>query len=110
MDSSKANPKRCVSSSKKTVIIDYLDNATEVIRLLKFTGKADIVLVEGWKNSSLNKIEVYRECVNKPLLYKNDNNFVAIATDKINLKLERDIKLLNLNNVSEIADFIIEYS
>ena len=99
-----------VSSSKKTAIIDYLDNETKVSSLLDFTGKADIVLVEGWKNSSLNKIEVYRECVNKPLLYKNDNNFVALATDKADLKLERNIRLLNLNNVSQIANFIIEYS
>ena len=100
-----------VSSSKKTAVIEYMKNFNEGIEnLLKYVGSYDIVLIEGWKNGNFNKIEVFRESVNKPILYKNDRNFVAIATDNPDLKLERDVVLLNLNNTKQVADFIIKYN
>ena len=97
------------ASSKKLAIIENRKNIRHIESILELTGKVDIVLVEGWKHSNLKKIEVYREVLKKPLLCKNDFNFVAIASNKQNFKLERDIVNLDLNNVNEIADFIINF-
>jgi len=97
-----------VSSSKKLAVIDYNHGKKTIDNILELSGAADIVLVEGWKNSRLKKIEIYRDSIKKPILYKNDMNFIAVASDNPNLKLERKIMLLNLNNVQQIANFIIE--
>tara|TARA_X000000950_G_scaffold277719_1_gene367533 strand:+ start:426 stop:932 length:507 start_codon:yes stop_codon:yes gene_type:complete len=97
------------ASSKKLAIIENSKTVRHIESILELTGKVDIVLVEGWKHSNLNKIEVYREVLKKPLLCENDFNFVAIASNKQNFILKRDIAMLDLNNVNQIADFIINF-
>ena len=66
----------------------------------------DILLVEGFKTHSHDKIEVHRPEAQKPLLCTDDPYIIAIATD---VPLEGSaLPQLDLNNVSEICDFIIE--
>ncbi len=52
----------------------------------------------------IQKIEIHRHELNKPLLFKEDNNIFAIASNK---RIEANIPLLDLNNIDEISDFII---
>ena len=96
------------SSSQWAVINQSNDKEKDLNFLLKNTIRADIVLVEGWKYSNIKKIEVYREEVNKEFLYKNDDNIVAIALENSNTEIYKDIFKLDLNNYSNIADFIIK--
>ena len=103
-----------ISSSKQWATINRVVNNNELSldNLLKYSTEYDLVLVEGWKYSNLdNKIEVFREINNKPLLYENDNKIIAIASDKIDSLEEKKVQvpLLDLNNFSEIAKFIIKY-
>ena len=65
--------------------------------------------MEGWKTSNIKKIEVYRSVLKKPLLYKLDNSFIAIATNEKNFTPNRRINVLDLDNAEEIADFIINF-
>ena len=69
--------------------------------------KLDIILVEGCKPEAIPKIELYRPALNHPLIHKEDNSVIAIASDD---KIEADIDLpqLDLNNHQAIVDFIIE--
>lgn len=66
----------------------------------------DLIVVEGFKNEPIPKIEIYRPALNKPLLAEADTNIIAIASDgAVNSKLP----VLDLNNPVEIAGFILQW-
>ncbi len=65
----------------------------------------DILLVEGFKSHHHHKIEVHRPAADKPLLYTDDPYIIAIATDGV--LSDTALPQLDLNNISEICDFII---
>lgn len=71
-------------------------------------SKLDLVLVEGFKQASFPKIELYRKEVKKPQLYIDDDNIIAVACDEV-IQLDSDIPLLDLNNIEQIAMFIQRY-
>ena len=66
----------------------------------------DIVLTEGFKKSSLPKIELHRQERSATLLCRgeeDDPTLVAVASDE---RLELDVPVLDLNNAEMVADFI----
>jgi molybdopterin-guanine dinucleotide biosynthesis protein B len=67
----------------------------------------DLVLVEGFKTEHIPKIEVHRAALGKPLLFPDDPDIIAIATDAEPGTLATDLPQLNLNRPAEIADFIL---
>lgn len=73
--------------------------------------KTDLILVEGFKHEGISKIELHRPKLGKPLLYPNDPDIIAIATDQVNLPAVKPDKkqcpILDINNVTEITTFII---
>jgi len=71
------------------------------------TDELDLILVEGFKHSEYSKIELHRPSMGKPLLYPQDENIIAIATDQA-LPEKPGIKKLDLNQPEEIVDFITE--
>jgi molybdopterin-guanine dinucleotide biosynthesis protein B len=75
-----------------------------------------LVIVEGFKNANIPKIELWRaeheECVNRGCKANDDLNILAIAypggkdaTKKP--ELTRDIPVLNLDDVEQIAQHVI---
>ena len=77
--------------------------------------KTDLILVEGFKHESISKIELHRPALGKPLLYPDDPDIIAIATDQSHFhdkngqRVHPDTILcpiLDINNISEITDFI----
>ncbi|HEY0563229.1 MAG TPA: molybdopterin-guanine dinucleotide biosynthesis protein B [Methylophilus sp.] len=83
-------------------------NLTELIAQLT-PDYADLILVEGFKQADIAKIEVHRPSLNMPLLAENDRRIIAIATDApLALpQLNRALAMLDLNNIAAIADFIL---
>ncbi|MGR9051407.1 MAG: molybdopterin-guanine dinucleotide biosynthesis protein B [Gammaproteobacteria bacterium] len=69
--------------------------------------KPDLVLVEGFKSEAFPKIELYRQELNRPLLYPDDKDIIAVASDRP-LALPERLTPLDLNNPATIADFILE--
>jgi len=69
--------------------------------------KLDLVLVEGFKQTSFTKIEVYRKELDKPLLYPDDKNIIAIATN--DTETSHSIPKLDLNNPDQIIDYIRQH-
>lgn len=70
---------------------------------------ADLILIEGFKQAMIHqkpipKIEVYRPSLDLPLLAATDNSIIAVACDA---DLTLSIPLLNLNDIQQIADFIV---
>ncbi|QBF83162.1 bifunctional molybdopterin-guanine dinucleotide biosynthesis adaptor protein MobB/molybdopterin molybdotransferase MoeA [Shewanella maritima] len=89
---------------------DAVDGDPKLDHLLKQieADKVDIVLVEGFKKLTLPKIELHRAAHGKPFIHEQDDNIVAIACcDDTNTPAE--LKRLDLNNVGQIADFVVEY-
>ena len=66
-----------------------------------------MVLIEGFKEHSHAKIEVHRSTLGKPLLARDDPSIVAVAADS-SIILD-GATLLDLNNIKEIADFIVHH-
>ena len=66
----------------------------------------DLILVEGFKNAPIPKIEIYRPDMNKPLLSKTDQYVIAVAS---NAHIDTALPLLDLNNPEEIATFVITW-
>tara|TARA_Y100001934_G_C12078739_1_gene643711 strand:+ start:191 stop:730 length:540 start_codon:yes stop_codon:yes gene_type:complete len=96
------------SSQRWTILHENRDvGEPSVDYLLTRLEKVDMVLIEGFKEHSHAKIEVHRSTLGKPLLARDDPSIVAVAADS-SIILD-DAMLLDLNNIKEIADFIIHY-
>lgn len=65
----------------------------------------DLVLVEGFKRESFSKIELHRDGFHKPMLYPDDDNIIAFASEKRPEALP--IPWIDLNQVDEMAAFIV---
>jgi len=68
----------------------------------------DLVIVEGFKRENFPKIELHRSSLGKPLICTHDKSIIALATDT-HVAATPAIHQLNLNNVIDIAEFIISY-
>jgi molybdopterin-guanine dinucleotide biosynthesis protein MobB len=73
------------------------------------TRTLDLVLVEGFKREQFPKIELHRPSLGKPLLYPNDPNIIAIATDERLSTTPCHIPVLDLNNPSAMVDFLLSH-
>lgn len=118
-----ASPMMLISSHRRAIITDF-DTITEPtlddqLKMLDQT-ELDLVLVEGFKSESFPKIELYRPELQNKLLFPNDNNIIAIATDsKIKISSNNtDVSakelskitlptVLDINNPATIAQFIL---
>ena len=65
--------------------------------------KTNLLIIEGYKNEPIQKLEIYRHELEKPLLFKNDENIFALASNK---EVKTDLPLLDLNNIDEITKYI----
>lgn len=72
------------------------------------THGLDLVLVEGFRDEPLAKIEIHRPSLGKPLLCKKDDTVIALAVDQ---RPEQDVPvpLLALNQPRRIADFVLNW-
>lgn len=69
-------------------------------------SELDLILIEGFKNETIPKIELHRHSLNQPLLYPDDRHIIAIASDSP-LNVPEYLTQLDLNNPELIADFIV---
>jgi molybdopterin-guanine dinucleotide biosynthesis protein MobB len=65
----------------------------------------DMILVEGFKDESFPKIELYRRGMGKPPFFPRDADIVAIATD-CELPVATHLPVLNINAADQIVDFL----
>ena len=77
-------------------IIDSLDHS-----------RADIVLVEGYKDTRFPKIELHRAALRKPYLFDKDDSVIAIACDA-QPPHDLSIPVLDINDIDSIAKFIYD--
>lgn len=97
-----------VSSSNRWALMHELRGAQEpsLEEQLQHFAPCDVVIVEGWKNHAMPKIEVHRKLSDKPLLFPTDNNVVAVASDE---QLATNLPQFNLDDAEGVAQFIIAH-
>lgn len=65
----------------------------------------DLVLVEGFKNEPVPKLEVYRPANGKPPLWPENPSVVAVASDE---PVKTPLPVLDLNDIDAIATFVVD--
>ena len=98
-----------IASARRTVLV-IKHPADDKPDLHQFLGRLDgngldMILVEGFKNSPIPKLELHRPRLGHPLLCRDDPAVIAVASDGL-LSAEVTVPVLDLNNPRAIADFI----
>ncbi len=74
---------------------------------LAHMSPCDLVLVEGFKYTAIPKIEVHRMANGKPLIYPENSNVIALATDA---SVEAPLPVFDLDDIDAIAEFILHHT
>lgn len=80
------------------------DSDVTLNELLDRLAPCDLVLIEGFKQEPVPKLEVYRPENGKPPLFPERDDIVAVATDA---EIVTTLPKLPLNDMAAIASFII---
>ncbi len=108
----KAGATKVIIASQKrwAMIHDTPDNKHDVSlqsMLDRFSQtELDLILVEGFKHEHFPKIEIHRSAINKPMLYPDDQDIIAIASDTP-LDTKAALTVLDINNITDISSFIM---
>ncbi len=98
-----------LASSKRFALMHEIAAGEEewsLDQLLEKMSAVDLILVEGFKSSNIPKIQTIR---NESLENEGRgqiNNIVAYAAD---MPIETDLPVLDIDDVTKVADFIIEH-
>jgi molybdopterin-guanine dinucleotide biosynthesis adapter protein len=95
-----------VSSSRRWALMHELRGAAEptLRELVAHLSPVDLVIVEGFKAEAHAKLEVHRAAVGKPLLFPNDPNIVALASDA--RPSSATLPFAHIDDVEAIADLV----
>ncbi|CAH2029964.1 molybdopterin-guanine dinucleotide biosynthesis protein B [Trichlorobacter ammonificans] len=99
-----------ISSPDKLAMVRQHRESPAVEELIAtYFADVDLVLTEGFKGSSLPKIEVHRAGHGSTLLCRDerhDPTLVAVASDE---PLELDVPVLDLNDPAAVAGFVEQH-
>jgi len=73
---------------------------------LAVLSPCDLVLVEGFKQTPVSKLEVHRTAHGKPPIWPENPSVVAVATDA---QIDCPLPTLDINDPDAIARFILDY-
>lgn len=92
-----------ISSKKRFAIIKEIEDEIQLSDIINMVLDKDVILVEGYKNSNLRKIEVFRSGVSKEIITPKDK-LIAIASD-VDFKFAQ-VPVIYKVNYSVLADLI----
>ena len=98
------------SPEKLAMVKQYVkeDEPSLAESVATYCSDVDIVLTEGFKKSTMPKIEVHRRERSEKLLCRDeehDSKLIAVASDS---PLEIDVPLYDINDAQGICDLIVE--
>ncbi len=102
-----------LTSDQRWVLMHELRGAPEpdLFAQLKLLSPCDIVLVEGFKSTPIPKLEVHRPSYGCPLIFPDNPNIVAIATDAVPVQqIPPALTHLDMNDPDAVTDFILRYT
>ena len=68
----------------------------------------DLIMVEGFRDEAIPKIELHRSILKKPCIFSTDKNIIAVACDEP-ASIKTTLPILDINKPSEIAEFILQW-
>src|SRR5512140_1274525 len=96
-----------IASSQRLALMREFEQPAQLTvhhLLAELYGGVDWVLVEGFKDSNLLKVEVWRADAGKPALYPDDAFVVAVATDSPDRLPQPTLRpVLDLNDPDSVA-------
>ena len=99
-----------ISSPDKLAVVKRHPASPPIEELLAtYFSDSDIVLTEGFKESSLPKIEVHRRELGRPLLCRGERHDPTLLAVASNEELNLDVPLLNIDHPAQVADFVVKY-
>ncbi|WP_457674198.1 molybdopterin-guanine dinucleotide biosynthesis protein B [Thiolapillus sp.] len=72
------------------------------------TRNLDLVLVEGFRDQPIAKVEIHRPSLGKPLLCLEDPHIVALAVDEAPTQ-QTPVPLLPLDDAGAVAEFVLSW-
>jgi len=100
-----------VASSRRLVLQRQFEQEADLSvhhLIAELYDGVDWVLVEGFKESDLLKVEVWRAAANRPVRYPDDDFVVAIATDSAPALPQATLRpVLDLNDAHAVAEWLI---
>ena len=95
-----------LSSGTRWALMSELRGADEpsLDTLLTKLDPVDLVLIEGYKRESHDKIEAHRAATGQPLIAPGDPCIVAVASDSAP---DCDVPVMHLDDTAAIADFVL---
>lgn len=102
-----------LASNKSRAVMHEPPEQTEasLAKALTLVNQAqtDLILVEGFKHEAFPKIELHRPSLGNPLLFPEDPQILAIATDSpLTLPANTVVVQLDLKQPTSIAQFILD--
>lgn len=94
-----------VSGPEKTAVIEHRERT--LAQNLAMVHDVDLILVEGYKNEGIPQIGICRAETGLGFTADMDR-FIAVVTDRTDL--ETEIPCFGLEDIEEIADFILTYT
>lgn len=94
-----------ISSKNRFALIKELKEELSINEIINQNLNSDYIIVEGYKNSNLRKIEVFRKDFSKQIITPKEN-LIAIATDDFNLLTDFDVPKIPLNDYKSLVDLI----
>ncbi|HEV2007854.1 MAG TPA: molybdopterin-guanine dinucleotide biosynthesis protein B [Burkholderiales bacterium] len=97
-----------VTSSLRWALMHELRGAPETTlqELIERIAPCDLLLIEGFKREPISKLEVYRTTLGESLLFPDDPNIAAIASDQ---RVDTRLPQFRLDDVAAIAAFIRDH-
>ena len=96
-----------ITSPEKLAMVKRHAASPPIEELLeRYFSDMDIVLVEGFRGSSLPKIEVHRKDFRRALICRGERNDPVLAAVASDEPLDVDVPVLDLNDPGAIAEFI----
>lgn len=99
-----------VSSAKRWALMHELRGGAELdlMQAMARLSPCDLVLVEGYKQAAIPKLEVHRSLLLKPLLHPTDRNIIGLATDRPDAVAGRPLPVFALEAYDVLATFVEE--
>lgn len=97
-----------ISSAARSVhFIEHQAEEPPLEALLQRLEPCDLVLLEGFKQAPVPKLEIYRSDLQKPLLYPEDNFIIGLVSDVV--LPDCKIAMLDRTDIYAIASFILRH-
>jgi molybdopterin-guanine dinucleotide biosynthesis adapter protein len=98
-----------VASANRWALMHELRGADEPAstELMKHMSPVDLLIIEGFKHSTHDKIEIHRRDIGKPLLYPDDSQIVAVLSDEP--LPDCPLPVIGLDDVMKAADFVVAH-